>query len=173
MENNKHHKYIFLDFLPAIILIGMIIFAWIYIEVSGATNADFLYRTADFWIIVSIFAIGYGVFLGSLIADKIKSKEYLELFFLIARGVIIICSVVYWYILQTQMIPITQNMDTQMQHGNYDAVHRLMGDQFSLQQKSTNLSIATMIIVLIFCKAPQMIRWFTNWKAHKNREEDQ
>lgn len=38
MENNKHHKYNFLDFLPAIILIGMIIFAWIYIEVIHCYN---------------------------------------------------------------------------------------------------------------------------------------
>ena len=151
----------------------MTIFAWIYIEVSGVTNADFLNRTANFWIIVFILSIGYGVFYASLVADTIKEKDYLELSFLIATGIIVISSVVYGYILQTQVIPIIQNIDSQIQCGNYDAVHKLRDEQFSLQQKSTNLSIATTIVVLVSFKAPQIIRRFIYWKKNKNRGEDQ
>ena len=162
----------FRDFVPFLILVVFYGIAIAYCSIKDLTNEDFIKRTMDFWIDVTMIFLGSAVVYIQFLADSIKKRDYLKLTFQLIQGIVVISAAVYGYFLQVDMVSISQSRDTYLQSDNFDMVHKLMEEQLSLLDVESNLSIATIIIVFSLAGLPDLIRKLQNWITTKKRGED-
>jgi len=166
-------KSVFRKLAPFIIFILLFSSAIIYVHFFGMSDDDVINRTVNFWLPTSLLALACAVFWGDDLIDAIKVRDRLKVAILIIQALIVVVALVYAYMLTTEIIPLSQQIEECMKTDDYKHCHQLMDDQLELRAKRDWTTLLVMVIVIILDGVPHLIRRLSSWyNDKKKRGED-